>query len=731
MTNKIKSINFNDSLSTEEQPTLERIQAAQAINPEDAPTYAQMASYCASIIAGAGAGAGLEVIEEKTQLEKLGLYLPISNKSYINESYCSDANLQLSLAKDYSTADTTTIYLDLNKSQIDEMDATTGWTATNGGTVTLDTGIYIEATGSVKLAHTTLNGTDGIQKSTFTAFSLIGKKLRCRVYLDTVTNVSKVQILAESTAGNNIYKDWLVANLVVGWNFLELDPLAYTGTTGTFVNTSVTILKIQVTTSSAQTINFYTDDICLVDNFTLPFPMQIQIYESSNTQLISIVSEDATIKGKFLLQATLSNNYARASSYSYQKNVSININQKFGQFKTGLSGNAAKTCYDINRKYLPDTFSSKKMDWSQYFYDDSFAVNSFPTTGSIKISSLTDKSGYFKNGDIVWLYHRKWNGINYDSIDENTVLGQNSIRLTLTADATYAGTPNFEITLTHSGNNSHGSDNTEWFVVRESCQFGYFVGNKSANDNIIFPTPQILCATVNSSFSVYTDIFSDRTANPPANGWTLNNYSVGGSYTAFQCSLGQGLYCETYNSSSNIYGGYLYRSTEDYFLKDSGWLEMNIQILLATSGGSPSGCYGWITTGVGATGLNGIGVRFIKYEGTSNVRRCEIVQNNTTGQHDGGTVLTTETLADMSNWVNIKLQVTKTKVRYKTWLTTDAEPATWSKDITHSATISNGIAIGAYARAGTGIDSYPQFRNMIIKRIDDGCFILKNVKEKK
>ena len=73
-----------------------------------------------------GGGSTLEVLEQKSHLEKSGINYPISAIHGINESFTDTSNVVITPRKAYVSG--TTFVFDINKTDIDLMEATTGWT---------------------------------------------------------------------------------------------------------------------------------------------------------------------------------------------------------------------------------------------------------------------------------------------------------------------------------------------------------------------------------------------------------------------------------------------------------------------------------------------------------------------------------------------------------------------------------------------------------------------------
>lgn len=440
--------------------------------------------------AGGGGGGGLENAEIKSWLEKQGIIYPFSNPGLLNESYTNTINLIITPRVSYSSG--TTFIADINATLIDAMDATTGWAAsTGGGTVSQDTTNKIEGAASVKI--TKASGTNLIDMvKTFTVFSLTDKQISFSVYLDYAgANLDYVQIILESSAGNT--KSFRVqrANLIVGFNHITINPNTDTAdaSAGTFVPSSITKIYLGYYTNAAQTMFASFDYIVSVSDFILVDTTRKYksfIFDNTNQEAIYINSVAGTgyhQRNTYTITA-LSNAYAVGSSYAIQRNVTIANNQ--GAMKV-LSGAAAKTQYDSFSYPFNGSIAAQDIPWSLRFWDEEFKISTLPDTTHTKISSSTDKSGYFKSGDKVFLFHKRNYGTDFKSAYNSTV-GANFKLVTLTADATHADT---EITLTHAGHSNAGMNTSYWYAVRASVELLAIVENMTDNEAFVIQTPTI------------------------------------------------------------------------------------------------------------------------------------------------------------------------------------------------------------------------------------------------
>lgn len=435
------------------------------------------------------ASVGPELVDLSASITKLGGDGNFLNQDYIAQSFNNSNTLILSLSQNISAA-ATIIYLDQNKTQIDAMDATTGWNAGSGSAIALNNtaGQFIEGTGSVKQTCTNLNGSSEISK-TYTAFTCIDKNFRPRVYLDTISNLTRLYVKLESTAGNDVTYYFPVANLVAAaFNFLQV-TLDNTpdASTGTFVRGGVTKVYLGMTTSSSQTILASWDDLIVVDKWAVIDSTQsglvIPIYNATTQELINLASEDANIPGKYTLNAAIGNAYTRAAS-TCQTFTGTIANQR-GGFNASNAGQALSTVHFITRGLFGDSLSSKTLSLTGTFTQTKYAVTSFPSSSTLTVGS--DVTAKFKSGDKIVLFKYIRNYPNW-SPEYNSTLGKNFVILTLSINSTVSSGVT---TITTTSSNAHGASNADWYIVRLSLNLNYFAGALTANEALTTLTPTI------------------------------------------------------------------------------------------------------------------------------------------------------------------------------------------------------------------------------------------------
>ncbi len=431
-------------------------------------------------------GASIEIVDMLCNQKKSGVETSVANPNLIAEAFTSSDTLSLTLVKDYATSDGAVIYLHPNREAIDAMDATTGWTASTGSVALNNTGgQFFEGTGSVKHTVTTLSGAANISK-TLSSFNLTNKHFRAVVYLDTITNLTKLTVKLESSASNDATWDIPVAQLAVGFNLINVDPTSTpSASTGTFVSSAVVKAYLGLLTGASQTVNLSWDDICTVDSSPLVTSemagLTLPIYNASVQEMMVISSEDSTLKGKYTMSGALGNNYTRAASAA--KLFSGTVSGQLATFESGASGDHAKTVHFINRALLPETQSSKKLKMTATFNTDAYAVYDFPSTTTLRLS--TDLTARFLSGDriVLFQYEKTFPGF---ASKVNSTISKNFKILTMSTNSTYSAP---YTTITHTGTNAHGSNNSNWYVIRLSVFLKYFVGTLTASEVLTELTP--------------------------------------------------------------------------------------------------------------------------------------------------------------------------------------------------------------------------------------------------
>ena len=539
-------------------------------------------------------GLSIELLETKTNLEKSGIFNTISNPLYLGESFTSNTSPVLTPR---SAASGTTVYLDIDKTDLDLMNATTGWTKTSAESVSQNTVTKCEGTGSVSCVLPNQNGVASMYK-VFTAFSLVNRQLNLSLYLDTVTNVTMAWVALLSTTNNDKTYYIPVANLAVGWNHLSVDVNLDTAdaSNGAFNPASVTRITLGTTTSGAQTVNASWDFITYQPNYPLDIPYLGYIWDGTNQEeaKISAVAGTANHQRNTYTIGNLSNTYLPTVSYIKQR--SLNVSGGQAVFSSGLTGSVSSISYDLTLKYFPETLTNKTLTMTQRFWDEEFKVYSVPNTTSLTVTSTTNKSIYFKSGDKIILYNKQWNGTKYES-RYNSTMGANAKLLTLSADATYAGT---EITLTFSAGTNAGANTSVWYVVRYSAEMLYKLEAATSNGSMLTLTPTIILPRQNG-IDFYPQIVAYYPLNEKSgdaldtrSGLTLTQSGVVPS-TSGKISGARGVYSAT-NYFSRAMGGSSTSIFDSGLFAISGWFNctaLSVTQMMFSKGNGSGATQGW------------------------------------------------------------------------------------------------------------------------------------------
>ena len=187
-----------------------------------------------------------------------------------------------------------------NLVQVDDCDATTGWTAGTDSAVTLNNTTYVQGTGSLNL---TKSGTSGLNCSiskTTTSANMGTDSLRLFFYILNSTALNKLAtnscVIVRFGSDSSNYYEWFFdrADLSTGWNVLKDMTTSNGIPTGLPVTTAMDYTLVQFTTNNASDTTSAGDII--VDNILLgssadaydAFQSGIPIFDEG-TQSVTIV----------------------------------------------------------------------------------------------------------------------------------------------------------------------------------------------------------------------------------------------------------------------------------------------------------------------------------------------------------------------------------------------------------------------------------------------------------
>lgn len=669
-----------------------------------------------NFVGGSGSGQSLTFFESLAEQAKQNLaVLALSDVPAFLENFIDPGKfMSFKLGKDYSVSDTTQIYIHPDYLSIDAMDATTGWIAfgAQAGAPSLDTTNKIQGTGSVQCVSSSGTGENGIYKD-FTAFSLVGRKLRFAYRIDDLTNVTaiRVRFYNESGETNGVWFDLTtqasgvaLVNNASGWNWMEVDVEATpTGTTGSPTFNGIVRVKIAPILSSAQAHTVQIDDLNQVDNREIPAGITMSIYDGTNFQRMVIASGS---KGKYVLGATLSNNYLISGSTIKRGKGYIANNRGYMGFDSGDTGAIALRSPFMNRKVLPASVSNKTLQWSCRYQTESFwQVYSAPTSGTVVVKSPADYTTSIPSGTVIWIYRKVWNGSEYDYPGTPQ-------RVTLTAPSTWDGV-NFRMTLTHNGSFSP-SVASEYWVVVESVEMRAWVGTYGSSELLAQSTPTGFRADLSSVLFKY-DSFN-RTQSGVGGDWT--NTLGSGSAHLIDCT---GVRAEMYYSGpagtscwANLNDGRLVPKIARFRMKAT-FLQQN------GNGSAPSAMEGLLGITLGPNGFanSNTGMFFgLSCFNSSGITTFQVRPNGALG-----TAIVTSssiaTISDRTTPVWLDLMIIGNTVKYKYWMDSANEPSAYIA----SFDIPSGILYNqTYALTMKGGHNSGVFDSMVWPGIEDFTF---------
>jgi hypothetical protein len=572
-----------------------------------------------SAASGSG-GSTLELLETKSHLEKSVINYPISAIHGINESFTDTSNVTITPRKAYVSG--TTFVFDINKTDIDLMEATTGWTGgkTTGTSATLATdttaGERVQGSASNKLTISAVSDLAWMIKNQ-TVFSLVDQYFTLSMYLDNVpAALTKISIRLSSTAGGATnYKqyDILAANLVAGagtFNHFSIDPTNDTAdsSNGTYVVGATIATNIYFTFSGSSTMLAAADFLVRQPNWRLPLPMSYYIWDTTNQERLAIASVAGTgyYQRNIYTITALSNGYAVDAAYAKERNVTISNNQ--ATFTAGQAGAVALTTYDQTTTWFPDTVTGKTINMSQRFLDEERKITALTSSTETKIYCATDLKAHYLSGDKVILYNKTWNGRKYNSF-YNATVGANFKLVTLTANASYSGT---DILLTHAGENNTGMSVGNWYAVRYSAEMLYKLEAETAGGALSVLTPSIFSPDIGGKKLVLTENWTNANTSSPTlyNNWTGVVIGTGGVLINSNT-----LY---FNGNADE-GGYAYRNYEQCYSLAGIKQGLEIATEFQNSGNNNTAVTFYFALGGNTTSGDGLRVSYIGSTGVITV----------------------------------------------------------------------------------------------------------------
>jgi len=124
-----------------------------------------------------------------------------------------------------------------NTEQVDSCDATTSWNASTDSSISVNTTLYKEGTGSLNIYKDGVTGTTFGASKTVSSFNFTDKDLWVFIYVADITDLvgtgTALTLRFGSDSSNYYYYDMDVSTLSNGWNYPVFNTSTATGTTGT------------------------------------------------------------------------------------------------------------------------------------------------------------------------------------------------------------------------------------------------------------------------------------------------------------------------------------------------------------------------------------------------------------------------------------------------------------------------------------------------------------------
>ena len=666
--------------------------------------------YIESLATGGGGG-GIEAVAIKNALEKIGVEYPLPSNDYINESYVSDKIILAYLREAYTAG--TTIYFDhgFNDSLliIDDMDATTGWSASGGGSVSLDSSVKQQGGASVKHSLSVFTGTAFIQKTVAVNLTDLHGRVGVKISgVSDIANISSLKLRYKTDASNYVEFSFVPdASFVSSGSpsgfktlTLDLDDSSAFTETGTFFRDTITIIELEVTATSTETFDVNWDFLTGISNIPLlveDYGFTYVVEDSTNQEILTVIAENRTsneTKGSFTLAAALGNSYGTDYTESYIASSTLLIENGQGQIKPTAAGQGAKAGKHIRTLCLGEDPVSGSFDVFHRFIEDPFDVSDLSSFGSgiLKIAANSDVSARFKNNKPIVIYKDS-----QVSARRNTLSGSSSINFWVLLQSTDGAFASNEVTLNYdqyldldtgsyvSGFPSLGSDLTNYKVIPLSASLEYVAGAKTSSA-VLSVTPKELILNRNKG-ALFEDDFN-RIDGAVGNDWIV---STTGTNTTFLQIVSNELYQANISTNTNgtstfsrtlpisVFGNVEVSIKTKWNGSSDGWTYQNgIDLFRSSSSVAVNdGLRVYMGAGFFTTTINKL---FIYWKGVLIANPVVTFTKNT--------------------YYNLKVIYRAGKIKVKFWLATAAEPTTSIFEIRVTPTAEIGNFHGIYCNTG-------------------------------
>jgi hypothetical protein len=406
-------------------------------------------------------------------------------------------------------------------------------------------------------------------------------------------------------------------------------------------------------------------DIAFSHGKELQAPAILQIYDGTNSALLYITGNTGTVVSTGYQYKCVAVGQSFLASASTVTNSGLSVESKSGRLNSSLTGTAKDLSYDIKTVIISRKVSGY-VSWSYRWNEEKIVVHSFPTTGSIEVSSGYDNSANFPSGSKIRIFKRAFTGFRYDDTLD-AMWQSNYIDLDVTGATYSSGTQ--RVTITHSGSNANdgfgGTQGNEYIVVKNNSAFMF----RKSGDALAELEPESIRTAEDMILSLFEDFFNRADSNTVGNDWGEDQSStttvriLGNELDMYRTNLLQGAF----------------RSLEGY---TATHIPFGIEVRLkfpVTAGGSVCEWFIGDTGGANtslSTVANSLGVAF-----AVDTRNLTLYYNTSTI-----TTATSVLSASLDDDIRAKLEFFPNRIRAKAWNnTTGGEPATWDIDYSQTA----------------------------------------------
>jgi hypothetical protein len=235
-----------------------------------------------------------------------GLKIAINRINKSTPDYTPISNLKLGSLQTSADIDSTNLNLPIpiNSNIIENCDDTTGWTASSGGSLTVNETTYKnnKALNLVKNSYTTIS----YYKTLGTQYDFTNKYLYGWIYIknqDILDKIKNIQVIFGNDSANNYYKN---ISLTTGWNIISMN-YDHANINPTPDPTICDFLKIElITFGSDSEYDISAGDI-IIDDFVLA--TESNLTKSMDTGYPSIDEEKLEVSYQFTIDTTEANGF--------------------------------------------------------------------------------------------------------------------------------------------------------------------------------------------------------------------------------------------------------------------------------------------------------------------------------------------------------------------------------------------------------------------------------------